>query len=214
MLVLILCRNPNGDPPTCRTFINERRQSWSALWWSLWKTSGCSSSRMASTLLKNAMWFCCLNSCRFRWMRPCSRPAIMGRCLRRKSKLVSSFKPCWMQHGTDGSWTLRRRAFIFLYLSRRTGCDTANFLQARLASADLDSPTSASRVTSRWTRTSSWTGEDIENILFMRLRGLISSCLLGVNVKTASRAVNETPVKAGGHDLWPVFWTQLKCVFI
>lgn len=74
------------ERPTWRTFMKERRQSWSALWWSLWKTSGCSSSKIASTLLKNVMWFCCRNSCMFRWMRPCKRPATMGRCLKKRKR--------------------------------------------------------------------------------------------------------------------------------
>lgn len=72
-----------SELPTWRTLIKDRRQSWSAPWWSLWKTSGCSSSRMASTLLKKVMWFCCRNSCMFKWTRPCRSPAIMGRCLGR-----------------------------------------------------------------------------------------------------------------------------------
>lgn len=78
--------------PTWRTFIKDKRQSWSALWWSLWKTSGCRSSRIASTLLKNVMWFCWRNSCMFRCMRPCRRPAIMGRCLegQKKQKRISN----------------------------------------------------------------------------------------------------------------------------
>lgn len=74
-----------SELPTWRTLMKDRRQSWSAPWWSLWKTSGCSSSRMASTLLKKVMWFCCRNSCMFKWMRPCRSPAIMGRCLGRKN---------------------------------------------------------------------------------------------------------------------------------
>lgn len=95
LLRLIPILNPVFDSdltmcalPTLRTFIKDRRQSWSAPWWSLWKTSGCSSSRMASALLKNVMWFCCRNSCMFKWMRPCKRPAIIGRCLGR-GKTVS-----------------------------------------------------------------------------------------------------------------------------
>ena len=66
---------------TWRTIMKESRQSCSALWWSLWNTSGCSSSRMASTLRKKARWFCCRNSWKLRWMRPCNSPATMGRCL-------------------------------------------------------------------------------------------------------------------------------------
>lgn len=146
------------ERPTWRTFMKERRQSWSALWWSLWKTSGCSSSKIASTLLKNVMWFCCRNSCMFRWMRPCKSPATMGRCLKKKKEAKQS-----------GGWTISYGnkknlvLHLFLHLSKRTGCDTAIFLHARLASdtrlsTDFESPISASSVTRRCTRTSSWEG--------------------------------------------------------
>lgn len=149
--------------PTWRTFIKDKRQSWSAPWWPLWKTSGCSSSRMASTLLKKVMWFCCRNSCMFKWMRPCKRPAIIGRCLGR-GKNSQQVEPT--PSGTENQVFADKIQkyypfFFFFYLSKRTGCDTASFLHARLASdtrlsADLESPTSASSVTRRCTRTSSW----------------------------------------------------------
>lgn len=99
------------EPPTWRTFIKDRRQSWSALWWSLWKTSGCRSSRIASTLLKNVIWFCCRNSCMFRWMRPCKRPAIIGRCLERKKEAESA--SC--QHHQSQSSVCRLNLKILLH---------------------------------------------------------------------------------------------------
>lgn len=151
-----------SELPTWRTLIKDRRQSWSAPWWSLWKTSGCSSSRMASTLLKKVMWFCCRNSCMFKWMRPCRSPAIMGRCLRRiRRKTVSLNQLLVEQRVSTSKNTLLHYDIFFFYLSRSTGCDTASFLHARLASvtrlsADLESPISASSVTRRCTRTSSW----------------------------------------------------------
>lgn len=149
--------------PTWRTFIKDKRQSWSAPWWPLWKTSGCSSSRMASTLLKKVMWFCCRNSCMFKWMRPCKRPAIIGRCLGR-GKTVSRLNQLLLEQKIKCLQTKSKNTTLFsffFYLSKRTGCDTASFLHARLASdtrlsADLESPTSASSVTRRCTRTSSW----------------------------------------------------------
>lgn len=149
------------EPPTWRTLMKDRRQSWSALWWSLWKTSGCSSSRMASTLLKKVMWFCCRNSCMFRCMRPCKRPAIIGRCLEKRGEESAVWT---ISYGNRKSSDSRINPEIFLqffYLSKRTGCDTAIFLQARFASdtrlsVDFESPISASSVTRRCTRTSSW----------------------------------------------------------
>lgn len=82
--------------------MKERRQSWTAPWWSLWKTSGCSSSRIASTLLKKVKWFCCLNSRRFKWIRLCKRPAIIGRCLERGKEWQTGFRPLTRKKTVSG----------------------------------------------------------------------------------------------------------------
>lgn len=100
--------------PTWRTFIKDKRQSWSAPWWPLWKTSGCSSSRMASTLLKNVMWFCCRNSCMFKWMRPCKRPAIIGRCLGR-GKTVSRLKQLLLEQKIKCLQTKSKNTTLFFF---------------------------------------------------------------------------------------------------
>lgn len=118
------------EPPTWRTFMKDRRQSWSALWWSLWKTSGCSSSRMASTLLKNVMWFCCRNSFMFRWMRPCKRPAIIGRCLKKSTKEKQS--ACWtLSYGNRISGVCRSKILLhfFTWAKGRGAIQPASYMQ-------------------------------------------------------------------------------------
>lgn len=106
-----LCTNSvvfRQNKRTWRTFMKDRRQSWTALWWLLWKTSGCNSSKMASALLKNVMWFCCRNSCIFKWTRPCKRPAIMGKCLDLKKNTSLNTKV--------QEWKFQNSNIIYIFL--------------------------------------------------------------------------------------------------
>lgn len=110
-------REGSRDFPTSSRRMKDSRQSQSAAWCSFWKTCGWSSSRIPRTWMKKVKWFCCLNSWKLRWTRPCSSAAIIGKCLKhqtRKSR-PRSFKKviCYLS-----SWKVKS-----LILSQSSGLD-------------------------------------------------------------------------------------------